>query len=135
MAEYPDHLDARLDRLFGSVTLSPQFESRLMARVNAQSDVTEQVDRDYRTAIAAASRWRRRLLEFLTLDVAAAAGLLIFGEAMLLRVLQTLPPGVKGSAVWQLLAGGAMSGLLALIPIAAIAAILWPIFDYGRSPE
>jgi hypothetical protein len=135
MTEYPDHLGARLDRLFGSVTLSPEFEARLIARVNAQSDAIERVDRDYRTAMVAASRWRRRLLEFLTMDVAAAAGLLIFGEAMVLRLLQTLPPGVKGSTLWQLVAGSGMSGLLVLIPVAAIAAILWPVFDYGRSPE
>jgi hypothetical protein len=127
MAELPDLLDQRLDRLFDPIKLSPEFEVRLMARV--------QVESDYRVGVIAATQKRRRLLGFLALDVAAAGALLIFAEALAYRLLQSAPSAVKDSALWQLMGTGGLSGLLALMVIAAGAAILWPDLDYGRSPE
>jgi len=135
MSEQPDSFDQRLAQLFAAVDLSGGFEARLMARVRAEAQVLEQEKRDYRRARAAASRRRRRLLEFLTLDAAAVAGLLIFGETIAVRLLSTLAAGVRGSAMWQLLADRGATGLWVLIPLAAAAAVLWPMFDYGRSPE
>lgn len=135
MPEQADSLDQRLARLFVPVELSGGFEARLMARVQAESSALEYEERDYRRAMAAAVRRRRRLLEFLTLDAAAVAALLIFGETMLVHLLRTLPPGVRGSAVWQLLADSGAAGVLILIPLAAAAAMLWPSFDDGRTRE
>ena len=135
MTEASDRLDERLDRLFRSVELSGEFERRLMARVSAESQALEQVELEYRSGLIRVAKRRRRLLEFLTLDVVAAGALLIFGESLLLRLLQSAPLAVKGSAVWQAVGTGGVSALLVLIPLAALAALLWPVFDYGRSPE
>jgi hypothetical protein len=135
MAEERDPLDPRLAALFAPLDLSDGFDARLMARVHAESKVLESEERDYHRAMRAAARRRRRLLEFLTLDAAAVAGLLIFGETLLVRLLPSLPAGVRGSALWQVLADRGATGLLILIPLAVAAAMLWPAFDYGRSPE
>jgi hypothetical protein len=142
MSESSDRLDQRLDRLFGSVQLSAHFDARLMARVNAESarleqDGLAQIEGDYRRAVVAARQRGRRLLRSVTLDLAAAVALLIFGEAVLLRALQTVPAGIRVSALWHAVSSNATPALslLVLIPVAVIAAILWTILDYGRSPE
>lgn len=135
MSELPDPLDERLDSLFGAVELSAEFEARLLARVRLEAGVRERVERSYRGEVIAATKRRRRLLGFLTLDVAAAGTLLVFAAALASRVLQSAPVAVKSSPVWQSMGLGSLSALLAVIVILAGAAVLWPDFDYGRSPE
>jgi|SRR5580658_3239845 hypothetical protein len=117
MTEPSDAFDQRLERLFGSVQLSSEFELRLMARVHAE--------RDYLTGVVAATQKHRRLLGFLTLDAVAAGALLLFGEALMEHVVLST----------HLPSSGALLGLLGLVPVAAVLAILWRGLDYGRSPE
>jgi|HubBroStandDraft_1064217.scaffolds.fasta_scaffold508303_2 hypothetical protein len=135
MTEASDRLDERLDQLFSSVELSGEFERRLMARVSAESQALEQVELEYCTGLIRVAKRRRRLLEFLTLDVVAAGALLIFGESLLVRLLHSAPLAAKDSALWQAVGAGGVSELLVLIALAAIGAMLWPVLDYGRLPE
>jgi hypothetical protein len=127
MTESFDAFDQRLEQLFESVELSPEFDIRLMARVQAESQ--------YQATLAAVARQRQRLLGFLTLEVIAAGAVLVMSEAMLLHLLQSLPPRVTGSALWQMVSGGGLLSGLLLAPIAGIAAIVFYGLDYGRSPE
>ena len=137
-------LDAALRRALKRVQLSADFEDRLSARVRSEAKAvnTEDVGRlrssvesDYSTSLQRLARWRRRALGFLTLDVLAIAAIIVIGEALVWRLLQSGAFRGKGEWVTSLLSSSALMGVAMLLPLALLVPLILDRMDYGRSPE
>lgn len=127
-------LDRRLRRAFRGIDTRPDFDARLMARLEAEAvfhprpDVVRAkstVDAEYRSARGQLRRWVKTLLGMLVLDSVAAAAALIATTLALLelgpRIVAALPTDAAMSRSSELLAGpGLVFGvLLALAPFLA----------------
>lgn len=84
-------LDQRLQALFGGLDTGPDFDTRLMARLRAESqtDVVERVTRArqqeqerHERALSDLQSWRRSMLRLLTLDTLGIGTLLVVAVVM-----------------------------------------------------
>src|ERR1700730_19313648 len=86
MSSRDSQLDKRLEALFGGLDTAADFDTRLMARLRAEShtDAAQRAIRArqrerarYRQALLELQSWRRSMLRRLTLDTLGLAGLLV----------------------------------------------------------
>ena len=91
MSSRDSQLDKRLEALFGGLDTAADFDTRLMARLRAEShtDAAQRAIRArqrerarYRQALLELQSWRRSMLRLLTLDTLGIAVLLVVAVVM-----------------------------------------------------